>query len=54
MEQLLHICHQVHSVLHCKHSGCLGMTVNRDEDVSHNKCRMVRVPWHFAGGQYYH
>lgn len=33
---------RVHSVLHCKHSGCNGMTVNRDVNASLNMLRLVK------------
>ena len=28
--------HKVHSVLHCKNNGCLGITMNRDDNASQN------------------
>ena len=28
--------HKVHSVLHCKNNGCLGITMNRDDNASEN------------------
>ena len=33
---------RIHSVLHCKHSGCSGMTVNRDVNASLNMLRLLK------------
>jgi hypothetical protein len=33
---------KVHSVLHCRNSGCNGMTVNRDENVARNILRLLK------------
>lgn len=32
---------KVHSVLHCRSNGCLGMTVNRDVNASRNMLRLL-------------
>ena len=32
---------KIHSVLHCKSNGCLGMTVNRDVNSAQNHHRLL-------------
>ena len=34
---------KVHSVLHCRNSGCYGMTVNRDVNAARNILRLLRL-----------
>ena len=34
---------KVHSVLHCRNSGCHGMTVNRDVNAARNILRLLRL-----------